>query len=61
MEEQQEEIVGYLHNVSPVKKTNKASYFDMCIQTDNDPYSEEFAFLQANRLISRMSVTRKAL
>ena len=36
MEEQQEEIVGYLHNVSPVKKTNKASYFDMCIQTDND-------------------------
>lgn len=33
MEEQKEEIVGFLHNVSPTKKSSKTSYFDMSIQT----------------------------
>lgn len=36
MEEEQKDIVGYLHNVSPIKKSEKVSYFDMSIQTNND-------------------------
>ncbi|XP_066018906.1 uncharacterized protein [Pocillopora verrucosa] len=35
MEEQKEGIVGFLHNVSPTKKSSKTSYFDMSIQTTN--------------------------
>ena len=33
MEEQKEEIVGFLHNVSSTKKGSKTSYFDMSVQT----------------------------
>ncbi len=36
MEEEQKDIVGYLHNVSPIKKSEKVSYFDMSIHTNND-------------------------
>ena len=33
MEEQKEEIVCFLHNVSSTKKGSKTSYFDMSVQT----------------------------
>ena len=35
LDEGKEEIVSFLHNVYPVKKRSKTSYFDMSIQTAN--------------------------
>lgn len=35
MDEVQKDIVGYLH-VSPIKKSEKVSYFAMSIQTSNN-------------------------
>ena len=34
--EEKEELQCYPHNVSPIKKTEKVPYFDMCIQTENE-------------------------
>ncbi|KAK2548188.1 hypothetical protein P5673_031651, partial [Acropora cervicornis] len=33
--EEKEELQGYLHDVSTVKKSEKVPYFDMCIQTES--------------------------
>ena len=34
--EEKEELQGYLHNVSLIKKSEKVPYFDMCIQTESE-------------------------
>ena len=34
--EEKEELQGYLHNTSPIKKSEKVRYFDMCIQTESE-------------------------
>ena len=34
--EEKEELQGYLHNVSPIKKSEKVPYFDTCIQTESE-------------------------
>ena len=34
--EEKEELQGYLHDVSTVKKSEKVSYFDMCMQTESE-------------------------
>ena len=33
--EEKEELQGYLHDVSTIKKSEKVPYFDMCIQTES--------------------------
>ena len=34
--DEKEELQGYLHDVSTVKKSEKVPYFNMCIQTENE-------------------------
>lgn len=36
MDKDEPEISGYVHNVSPIKKSSKATYFDMQVQTKSE-------------------------
>ena len=38
--EEKEELQGYLHDASTVKKSEKVPYFDMCIQTESQAFSD---------------------
>ena len=38
--EENEELQGYLHDVSTVKKSEKVPYFDTCIQTESQAFSD---------------------
>ena len=40
--EEKEELQGYFHKVSPIKKSERVPYFDMYSNRVN--YSEEFVF-----------------
>lgn len=36
MDEQEPEIAGYIHNISPLKKSSKTTYFDLQVQTKSE-------------------------
>jgi len=40
----QTSVTGYLHNVSPIRTSNKTKYFDMQIQTGEDEVKRGVCF-----------------
>ena len=60
MSEKKEEdaIIGFLHNVSPIKKSARTPYFDMQIQTSSDVMRGVFALHQHGNKSSSSWINR---